>query len=55
MIAWEVLLTYPDPNQRFDIESDASDYQLGAIIKQQGRPIFFSPQLTGAQRNYTTI
>jgi hypothetical protein len=56
MIARDVLLTYPNPNEPFDIKTDASDYQLGAVIKQHGHPAaFFSRKLTGAQRNYTTI
>ena len=28
------LLVFPDPNKQFLIETDASDYQLGAVIKQ---------------------
>jgi hypothetical protein len=56
MIARNVLLTYPNPNDPFDIETDALDYQLEAVIKQHGQPVaFFSRKLTGAQRNYTTI
>jgi hypothetical protein len=56
MIARDVLLTYPDPNKPFDIETDTPDYQLGTVIKQHGCPIaFFSCTLMGAQRNYTMI
>jgi hypothetical protein len=50
------LLPYPNPNEPFDIETDASDYQLGAVIKQDGLPIaFFSRKLTEPQPKYTTI
>jgi hypothetical protein len=36
--------------------ADASDYQLGAIIKQAGLPItFFSRKLISAQHHYSTI
>ena len=56
LIAEQIMLSWPDLNKPFDIETDASDFQLGAVIKQDGRPIaFFSRKLTNAQRNYTTI
>ena len=31
----------PRPNQPFDVETNASDYQLGAVIKQNGCPIAY--------------
>ena len=53
MIAQEVLLTYPDPNLPFYIETDASDLQLGAVVYQNNKPIvFFSRKLTPAQTRY---
>lgn len=56
LIAEQILLQWPDLNKPFDIETDASDYQLGAVIKQDNVPVaFFSRKLTQAQRNYTTI
>ena len=39
LIAQEVMLAYPDPNLPFDIETDASEFQLGAVIKQNNKPI----------------
>ena len=55
MVSQETLLTYPDWNYPFDIHTDASDVQLGAVISQQGRPIaFFSRKFNIAQLNYTT-
>ena len=55
MVCKETLLTYPDWTKPFDIHTDASDYQLGAVISQEGKPIaFFSRKLNSAQRNYTT-
>jgi hypothetical protein len=56
MICHEVLLTYPDPNLFYDIETDASDKQLSAVIYQAQKPIaFFSRKLTSAQTWYPTI
>ena len=52
----DALLAFPDHTQPFDVETDASDYQLGSNIKQNGRPIaYYSHKLNSAQRNYTTI
>ena len=50
-----MLLAYPDFNELFEIHTDGSDYQLGAVISQKGRPIaFYSRKLSPAQQNYTT-
>lgn len=56
LVAQETLLVYPDPNVPFLIETDASDYQLGAVLKQNGKPVaFFSRKLTEPQRKYSVI
>ena len=55
VISKETLLAYPDFNDTFEIHTDASDYQLGAVISQKGRPIaFYSRKLQDAQTRYTT-
>ena len=55
IIAEEVMLAYPDFNKPFVIHTDASHYQLGAVISQNGKPIaFYSRKLNPAQTRYTT-
>ena len=55
MVCQETHFNYPDWSKPFDIHTDASDYQLGAVISQNKKPIaFFSRKLNSAQRNYTT-
>ena len=55
IIAREVMLAYPDFNKPFVIHTDASHYQLGAVISQDGKPIaFYSRKLNPAQTRYTT-
>ena len=51
----EVLLAYPDFSKPFEIHTDASHTQLGAVIAQEGQPIvFYSRKLSSAQTRYTT-
>ena len=40
-IACDVVLAYPYYPHVFDIYTDASSRQLGAVIPQRGRPIAF--------------
>ena len=62
LVIKDTLLVFPDPKRPFLIETDASDYQLGAVIKQcndklkQNMSIaFYSRKLTPTQQNYSTI
>jgi hypothetical protein len=49
-IAKEVVLAYPDFTKPFEIYTNASTKQLGAVITQENRPIaFFSWKLSGVQ------
>ncbi len=55
VIARETLLTYPNFSETFHIYTDASQYQLGAVIVQKDKPIsFYSRKLNPAQTRYTT-
>jgi hypothetical protein len=52
-IAKEVVLAYPNYSKVFEIYTDASSNQLGAVITQDNRPIvFFSLKLSVAQCKY---
>ena len=53
-LAREVLCAYPDFSQSFEVHTDASKKQIGAVISQKGKPIaFYSKKLNSAQKNYT--
>ena len=56
LVSSDALLAFPDHTQPFDVETDASEYQLGSVIKQNGRPVaYYSRKLNLAQHKYTTI
>jgi len=53
-IAKEVVLAYPDFDKVFEIYTDASAKQLGAVITQANRPLaFFSRKLSVQQQKYS--
>jgi hypothetical protein len=41
LMAANALAAYPDHNKRFDVYTDASDFQLGACIIHEGRLIAY--------------
>jgi hypothetical protein len=56
LMAADALAAYPDNNKRFNIYTDASDFQLGTCIIQEGRPVaYFLRKLTKSQQNYTKM
>ena len=55
IVGHQTLLSYPDFNQPFEIHTDASHTQLGAVISQKNKPIaFYSTKLQPAQVRYMT-
>ena len=51
-----IVLAYPDYSEPFEIYTDASATQLGAVITQKNRPLaFFSRKLSDTQKRYSVI
>ena len=47
IVARDTLLTYPGFNETFKIRTDASAFQLGAVIRKKDKPIvLYSRKLT---------
>ncbi len=52
-IAREVVLAYPDYSKVFEIYTNASSKQLGAVITQENRPIAFIQKLSTTKCKYS--
>ena len=51
----ETVLAFPDFAKDFHVYTDSSDYQLGAVIMEDDRPLaFYDRKLNSAQKRYTT-
>lgn len=54
LVSHEVLLSFPDYSRPFELYVDASDLQLGAVLKQGNKTLaFFSKKLNDAQKKYS--
>ena len=50
IIAEDAMIHYPDFGKEFEIHTDSSNYQMGAVISQGGRPVaYWSKKLTETQ------
>eukprot|EP00957_Ditylum_brightwellii_P073116 5557234-Ditylum_brightwellii.AAC.1 len=56
VMVFNAIITYPNHNLLFQVYTDAFDYQMGAVIMQNGKVVaYWSRKLSEAQRNYTTV
>jgi hypothetical protein len=54
-VSQETLLAFTDFEKEYDVYTDASNTQLGAVIMQEGKPLaFYSRKLNSAHTLYTT-
>lgn len=56
MISQPPVLQYYDLDEEITLETDASDYGLGAVLLQKGRPVAFASRtLTQSEKRYSQI
>ncbi len=52
----EPILKYPDFQKKFTVTTDASNFALGAILSQEGHPIYYASRtLNNHEQKYSTI
>ena len=50
-----LVLSLPDLQQSFEIQTDASEYALGAVLMQHGHPIaYYNETFSDTMRRYPT-
>jgi hypothetical protein len=51
-----IMLRHPNHNKPFNVYTNASNYQLGTVIMQEGIPvIYYSHKLTDTQKKCMTL
>ncbi len=56
ILVTDVLVAYPNQNTPFHIYTNASDYQMDAVIIQQKQPVtYWSYELTKLLQDYHTL
>ena len=50
-----MLSTFTEHKDHFNVQTDSTDYQMGACIMQDDHPIaYYSKKVNNAQKNFTT-
>lgn len=53
LVSQDIMLAYPDYSKPFDLTTDASNFAIGAVLEQGGKPItFISRTLIKAEENF---
>ena len=56
ILSADALMANPNHQKPLHIYTDASDYQIAAVIMQDEKPVaYWSQKLNEAQKNYTTM
>ena len=56
ILSTDALTAYPNHNKSFHIYTDAYEYQMGAVIMQNKKPVaYWSRKLNGVKNNYTAM